>query len=557
MKTIKYLVVFLLAALVFGACTKDNGLNQQNKGKEKPVVGIIKGSSNDGIIKFEIVVSEDAAQYAYAVLAGSGNQAPEALSILTAEVPGAEAGESFNTKGNLGASASANVILDCSTFMTQTTEYEVFTVAITETGLVGDITSALIVMNDTVAPELAGAAADNNMIQIAFTEPIVIGTAKATVQYYKYVASELTEVVSVPSADITVADNIATIICPKPADGSVYYFLSLEKGAFEDLSGNQQQIFKSGIDKQGQPYGLYWASSPVTFTIGDNCFSTAAADWSAEGAAITFTSPVKMYETGMKDGIKVAYRDDWGTKELIASYTLASDRKTVTVTLPEKPMGAFDVVIDEGVFYDEWGNWNAARVADEELLYENWWMSVKSADYLIDYTDGGSKLLQFPASIEVLTRDVVALNADWFNIFGGFAMPTNLLGAVDYKNRTISFDGTWLLNGEIYDYICFGLDTYYWDQAMTQIMVFWGSGQSGQEPIVMTFDEDGYITSTTGFEYSVYDNSTKQHIAVAGYTSDGANVTLATGDAPEQQSFNAVASDRFQKATLRNNSFVK
>ena len=55
MKTIKYLVVFLCAALLMGACAKDNGLSQQNKDKEKPVVSIIKGTSNDGIIKFEIV----------------------------------------------------------------------------------------------------------------------------------------------------------------------------------------------------------------------------------------------------------------------------------------------------------------------------------------------------------------------------------------------------------------------------------------------------------------------------------------------------------------------
>ena len=31
MKTIKYLVVFLCAALLMGACAKDNGLSQQNK----------------------------------------------------------------------------------------------------------------------------------------------------------------------------------------------------------------------------------------------------------------------------------------------------------------------------------------------------------------------------------------------------------------------------------------------------------------------------------------------------------------------------------------------
>ncbi len=557
MKTIKYLVVFLCAALIAGACTKDNGLSQQNKGKDKPTVGIIKGSSNDGVIKFEVIASEDAAQYAYAVLAGSGNQAPEALSILTAEVPGAEAGESFNTKGTLGASGSANVTLDCYSFMNVADEYEIFAVAITEDGLVGDITSVLIVMNDTIAPELAGASADNNMIQIAFPENIVLGKGKATVQYYKSVTRELTESVQVPAANITVSGNIGTIVCPKPADGSVYYFLSLEAGVFEDLAGNKQPIFKSGIDRQGQAYGLYWMSAPVPYSIGNNLFSAPAADWSAEGAAITFTFPFNVYDSGLRDGVRVAYRDDWGSKEVITPYTLGSDKRTVTVILPEKPLGTFDLIIEEGLFYDEWGNYNAARIPGEEYLYENYWLTVKAGNYLIGYNSDENTESQFPALFELMSRDIVVWNADWFNIFGGYALPTNLVGLVDYKNRTISFDGTWIYNGQVQDYICFGLDTYYWDQAKSQLMVFWGSGQSGQDPIVMNFDEQGYITSTTSFDYSLYNASTSAYIGVIAYTSDGADVTYVSAAGAKQQSFNAVASDKYAKATFSNNGFVK
>lgn len=555
MKTIKYLVVFLCAALLMGACAKDNGLSQQNKDKEKPVVSIIKGTSNDGIIKFEIVASEDAAQYAYVVLAGSGNEAPEAISILTGEVSGAEAGESFSSEGSLGASTEAKVVLDCSTFMNLTTEYEVFAVAITETGLVGEITSALIVMNDTIAPELAGGAFDNNTIHLTFNEDITIGSGKASVSYFKQIPFVMSESVTIPAANITVNGNVATIVCPKPADGSVYYFLSLQKGVFEDLSGNQLQARNSGVDRQGSPYGLFWMSDPVPFTIDNTMFSTEETDWSAEGASITFKFPFNVYESGLRDGIKVAYNDDWGTKSLIASYTLGSDKRTVTVTLPEKPIGAFDIIVEEELFYDEWGNWNVARVP-EEYLYENYWMTLKGGNYLIDYTSDEETVEQFPALFELLTRGIVAWNADWFNIFGGYALPTNLLGIVDYKNKTITFDGTWINNGQIDTYLCFGLDTYFWDQAKTQIMVFWGSGESGQEPIVMTFDEEGYITSTTGFEYSVFDNTTFKFLGMLAYTSDGAHVTYVPEEKKGQQSFNAY-SKRFETATLSRRDFVK
>lgn len=555
MKTIKYLVVFLCAALLMGACAKDNGLSQQNKDKEKPTVSIVKGSSNDGIIKFEVVASDNSAQYAYVVLAGAENKAPEALNILTGEVSGAEAGESFSSTGSLGASTSANVTLDCSTFMTVANEYEVFAVAITETGLVGEITSALIVMNDTVAPEIVSGAYDGNMIQLTFTENIVLGSGKASVSYFKQISSELLDEVAIPSANITVTGNVATLVCPQPADGSVIYLLQLQKGTFEDLAGNQFKSVKTAFNSQGQINGLAWMSDPVTFAIGDNCFSTAKTDWSAEGAAITFTLPFKIYESGLKDGVRVAYRDDWGSKEIITPYTLGADRKTVTVTLPETPRGTFDLLIEEGLFYDEWGNWNAARTP-EEYLYENYWMTVKSGNYLIDYSEDKETVGQFPATFDLISRDIVVWNADWFNIFGGQALPSNLLGVVDYKTKTIVFDGSWIYNGELYSYICFGLDTYFWDQAQTQIMVFWGSGESGQEPIVMTFDDEGYITSTTAFDYSIYDNATGKYLGLAACTTDGSQVTYVPEAEGQAHAFNA-PSKRFETTGLRSGGYVK
>lgn len=555
MKTIKYLVMLLCTALFLGACAKDDGLSLQNKDKEKPVVEIVKRSSDNGIIKFDLAVSENTAQYAYVVLAGVDNSAPEALNILTGEVSGAEAGESFTAVDTLETSFTARVVLDCSAFMNVTTEYEVFAVAITETGLVGETVSSLVVMNDTIAPELVSGAYENNMIQLIFSEDVAIGNAEASVSYFKQISSELLEEVEIPTANISVSGNVATIVCPKPAEGSVYYLLQLKRGAFVDIAGNQFQSIRTGFNSQGQISGLAWMSDPVTFAIGNDCFSTAATDWSAEGAAITFTMPFNVYESGLRDGIKVAYKDDWGSKEVITPYALGEDRRTVTVTLPEKPLGTFDLIIAEGLFYDDWGNWNAAR-DPEEYIYENYWMTLKDGNYMIDYSADDETVEQFPARFELLTRDIVVWNADWFNIFGGYALPTNLLGVVDYKTKTIIFDGSWIYENDIYDYLCFGLDTYYWDQARTQIMVFWGSGQSGQEPIVMNLDDEGYITSTTGFDYSIYDDATNRYLGVAAYTSDGAHVTYVPEEESKQKTFNAY-SDAFETATLARRDFLK
>ena len=87
-------------------------------------------------------------------------------------------------------------------------------------------------------------------------------------------------------------------------------------------------------------------------------------------------------------------------------------------------------------------------------------------------------------------------------------------------------------------------------------MVFWGSGESGQEPIIMNFDDEGYITSTTGFDYSIYDDATKKYLGVAAYTSDGAHVTYVPEEESEQKTFNAY-SDAFETATLARRDFLK
>jgi hypothetical protein len=80
--------------------------------------------------------------------------------------------------------------------------------------------------------------------------------------------------------------------------------------------------------------------------------------------------------------------------------------------------------------------------------------------------------------------------------WSGLDMPI-LLGTADAGAGTISFDGTELYNGEIDTSAAgsFG-SCYYWaDQAQTQLIALFGGGDSGTEPIVLTFDGQGYITS--------------------------------------------------------------
>ena len=70
MKTIKYFAALLCMALVMGACTKGDGLSDQNAGKTKPTVALTQNVATDYALEFTMEVSQNASQYAYAVMTG-------------------------------------------------------------------------------------------------------------------------------------------------------------------------------------------------------------------------------------------------------------------------------------------------------------------------------------------------------------------------------------------------------------------------------------------------------------------------------------------------------
>ena len=345
MKTIKYLVAFLAAALMFNACEQEQGLSQQNKDKQKPTVSLVLNEANDVTLSFDVVASENAAQYAYAVFPGSDNEVPSAYDILLTETFAAAA-EAFNTKIGEGASATANVTLDCSDFAAET--YQIFAAAITETGLIGEVAVLDVTMNDTEIPVLAGAAVDANVLTLQFNEAVVRGNGKAYVtiiawgvgQYYM-----MDEVIT--DENITVENNVVTIVCPEAGNGAGY-IVSFEEGLVKDLSGNKCTAVKSGLDANYQYVGLGWDTDFVPITITESCFVEPAenTNWGAEDANLVFVLPTEvMINTAVSQPITVIYDEAEGVSQLYAEWTLGEDFKTVTVYLPKMPTGELHSMI--------------------------------------------------------------------------------------------------------------------------------------------------------------------------------------------------------------------
>lgn len=565
MKTLKYFVALLAAALMLGACEKGDGLNQQNKGKEKPSVILTQKVADDVTLTFDITASDNAAQYAYAVYAGSDNETPVAYDILVEETF-ADASGSFNTALTEEDSYTQTVTVDCTEFPSET--YQVFAAAITDSGLIGEVTVLDVTMNDTWIPQPAGAQTDGNAITLAFDELVKRGTGKATASVIAWgVGQYFIKDQVIAEENITVEKNTVTIVCPEAGNGAGY-ILSFEAGLVTDLSGNPCAACKSGLDAEGNYVNLGWDTEWVNFNITEDSFETPAedTDWSAEDASLTFKLPVEVIDAEATNPIKVLYNEDQGSYQLNAEYVLAEDNQTVTVYLPKMPTGTFDVSVDKGAFYDIWGNMNNA-FSPAEYRYSNYLIDLVEGNYLVEYlypdAEGNPVLDEFPLELSMVDKTTVVIYADWFNFAynasgqKGYVSSPYLIGTVNYSDQTITFDGRYLDgNGNLSQYLAYGGGYYYYDAEKTQMVVFWGGGDYGDEPVVMTFTEDGYLDSMSYCDYSIHKVS-GEYLALYACTAvsedAGAAVTYVPSEEEESTTTNAPAKSFGKQVYVKGN----
>lgn len=544
MKTIKYFAALLCMALVMGACTKGDGLSDQNAGKEKPVVEIVQKVATDLNLQFDLKVTGKANQFGYVVMSGHGNSVPAPVSILANEVSGAQAGETFWYEKGDEDTYVKTVTLDCSAFKKPSDKYQVFAVAITADGLAGDVVTLDVTMNDKTAPTPMSFDAEGNVAQVQWAEAVKLGTGKAYVSVLAFGAmAYAVQNQEIAAENITVEGNILTIVCPEAPAGAGYV-VSIDAGIVTDLSGNPSPEIKSAYSG-GKYQNIGWTTPNVEIPITAASFQTPAEDvnWAAEDANLVFTLPTEvMVNTAVKNPISVIYNEAEGVSQLFAEWTLAEDNKTVTVYLPKMPTGEFDVAVKANAFFDVWNNKTSA-FEPATLRYSNFLVELKPGYYMVDYawdTQEGTETSKFLALFEQLDGQTVLMSADWFELMGGkkLALPTQMVGVVDYSTSTVVFDGRWLYNGNLYPEPAFGTQFYYYDEAQTQGLVFFGGGNGG-DPIVVKFDADGYFTEISLCEYGIYDLVNNKYLGAYSYCPEGSKVTFlqaAAGAVPQMTS---------------------
>lgn len=532
MKDIKYLALFIATAGLFIGCSDDDDLSMQNQNKPKPTVTLAAGTVTDEEFTFTLTASDNASQYAYAVFEGKDNTAPIAHDIVIDEVSGAIQTGAFN----LSDAVSQTVKVACES----AADYQVFAAAITSTGLLGEVVSLDIYVDDTIAPEIDDFETDGNTLKIIYSEPVVVGkTGKATVSYIQWGIGNMLAPVDIPMENISTEGNVATIVCEKPGNGAGY-IVNITEGLFEDPSGNKSAAVNSGWDNNKLDYvGFGWDDKTVDFPIEESYFvvQTDEDDYNQPTATVNLVFPFMVLDNEKTNAAQVIYYTEEGIMYLNTTYTLDNAEKTtVKVALPQVPTIAFDVQFAAGAFYDVWGNESASfTVSTDELRYSNLPVAIKPGNYSISYTSGGDKVVNqesgtpFAANLEKIGYTQYVLHANWFNWSNGFIMP-DLVGDVDFDNNRIVFDGRFLYNGTIYGRPAFGSGFYPYDSEGTYSLVFWGGGE-GYDPIVASFNDEGYLTDISYLEYGIHD-SEGYYMAPYDFITDG-KMTFEPDDAAE------------------------
>ncbi len=530
MKTSIYTAIAAMFLLASAACTKSDGLSSQNSGKQRPSVEVSLTSLEDNRFSFHIKADTRSAQYAYVVLEGKDNETPDPRSILFNEVSGAMMEAAFNTADT----PYVDVEIKC----TSTQSYQIFATAITSTGLISDIATLDVTAPDTVIPVPYKYTYNGNVITIEFFEPVKRGTTgRVMVRHMQPTTKQLLDLIYLSEDDISFLDGNAVITCPRPQDGTMHgsvFILSFEKGAFVDHSGNECDDFWSRYNEGNDTYtGMCWQDDHENFSILPTYFSTYGPDhdWNAEDASISFLFPFDVYDAAVNDPAQVIYSEYDGMKTIYADCTLGEDRRTVTIRLPKKPEGYFDVSIKEGAFYDAWGNESNSFSPDmKNLRY--------CVSGLPEPVCGVYRIEDdekpFEARFEKHDDNHIVVYANWFNIWDNKHGNPILLGTLDKARKTISFDGTFYNEGN-FTGGAFGRGLVYYDADHKYMLAFWGSGRSGEDPIMMTYDDNGLITTTTAFEYAIHQTSTSVEIDSYGKVEDGTSLTFISSAESETE----------------------
>ena len=345
------------------SCTSFDDPTTENYGAAPGIdINITPGAQTDSAFTVTITPQAGALYYAYII-----DQNDEAEHLDSATL---YKGGYGNTVVKVADQPTTTITIDNAT---PNTTYQVYAVAGSDKGIVGNVVVKSITTTDKFqpGPQTIGRDADNAALTLSFSEAIKRGEGAVTAKYYK--EWDITNPIDVPAEDITVevSGNAATFAAANIPAGA-YLCFSYAAGAFVDKIGNPCNALNSGLNMNtGKFTGAYVHVTNQPFDITD-AYVTAPENGALVANAADFkgeiTFPFNIYRndeyveagdltvTFTSDAREVTYKlnpSDWSVNEKVLTFTLPAAVK------PE----AGDIItvsVLEGAIADVYGNPNNA-----------------------------------------------------------------------------------------------------------------------------------------------------------------------------------------------------
>ena len=362
MKKVLYSLAMVLVGLA--SCTSFDDPTTENYGVGPSIdVTITPGAQTDSAFTVTITPQAGALYYAYII-----DQNDEAEHLDSATL---YKGGYGNTVVKVADQPTTTITIDNAT---PNTTYQVYAVAGSDKGIVGNVVVKSITTTDKFqpGPKTIGRDADNAALTLSFSEAIKRGEGAVTAKYYK--EWDITNPVDVPAEDITVevSGNAATFAAANIPAGA-YLCFSYAAGAFTDMTGNPCKPLISELNMNtGKFTNAYVHVTNKPFDIADAYVAptsgTPVGDWEAFRGTVTFPYDIfRNDETVEKGDVQVVYVND--NREI--AYNLEANQWAVegnklTFVLPAEPaigdMILFNIA--EGAIADVYGNVNNEYVSE-------------------------------------------------------------------------------------------------------------------------------------------------------------------------------------------------
>ena len=343
------------------SCTNFDDPTTENYGAGPGIdVQIKAGTPTDSAFTVTITPAAGAAYYAYII---DANDEAEQLDSATLYKGGYG-----NAVVKVADQPTTTINIDNAA---PNTTYQVYAVAGSDKGVVGNIVVKSIKTTDALNPKPQTIArdADNRAVQLTFSEAITRGEGAVTAKYFK--EWDIMNPVDIAAEAIVVeVSGKAAVFAAPTAPAGAYVCFSYEAGAFKDVKGNPSAALNSGLNMEtGSFTGAWVHATNEAFEIADS-YVTAPAN----GALIanvadfqgTITFPFDIYrnDAAVEAGdLSVTFTNASRT----ATYKLSADDWTVkdsviSYVLPATPVGGDFITVSlvEGAVADVLGNPNAA-----------------------------------------------------------------------------------------------------------------------------------------------------------------------------------------------------